>query len=330
MKPQPKLQFLLVSAPILSVVRKAAHLASGPVAIARIATALLRHRYGRVVYFAANVLKRSVTHAFFTLLRAEMRTVSAGIEFAFLKRLPSPALKAWGQKSSSLRGIEILDEALRAGHGVMVLHASFTGHYYGLLKASLLSAAGATEREVVIVQPETGLAPLRRIGFFDRLEAACMVRISTIVADDRKALVSMGRALNRGAIVAVRIDSMPVKTNTYLISDLFNRPSVFPANVVSVAQRFDALVVFAVTGQVGGKVETRIFELPQAGEDAQGRLASLAESMNGHLQNEVLRQPHFYTSWYALYEKDMLAREAIEASAIARKTVPDTEPMDTP
>ncbi len=140
----------------------------------------------------------------------------------------------------------------------------------------------------------------------------------------------MGRALNRGAIVAVRIDSMPVKTNTYLISDLFNRPSVFPANVVSVAQRFDALVVFAVTGQVGGKVETRIFELPQAGEDAQGRLASLAESMNGHLQNEVLRQPHFYTSWYALYEKDMLAREAIEASAIARKTVPDTEPMDTP
>lgn len=242
-------------------------------------------------------------------LLAEINVARSNIDFAALERRPPGDVRRWAQRHCKSEGIAALENAIVDQSRLIILVTSFAPHYIGLLTPAF---AGLGVTPVAIVQPRVAVEALQALGFYEKLAQAIGRPITTILADNPFALVQSMKALASGAVVAMRIDSLPVRTNSFLVSSLFGKPSAFPASILQMAARAEAVLLPLFVLRSGRSFVSRFGDPVTVGHEAGNKeLVDAAAAINSQIQQALLDAPTSYSSWYALYEKMRLAEEVL-------------------
>ena len=237
------------------------------------------------------------------------------IYFAALERLSDEALAAWAERHKELRNIEVLNQS-KANGPVILLLVSFSLHYFGPMQPLHRSRGDAAA--IRVVQPSAALTPLNRIGYYERLSRVFGRSIEGIFADSPTVAIHVVRAANRGAVVAMRVDSLPTQTLQFVETKLCGRPSMFPLSILQLAAHLGAdLIPFSVVRR-NGRFVTELHQpvrLPRgASPDDYMQAAAVLDEQTGAL---LRAHPEQYTAWPAVLEKWRMAAEVQAFSAEA-------------
>ena len=233
------------------------------------------------------------------------------LHFASFVGMDDAALGQWAAARTTVINADRIDEALDAGRPVILLLVSFALHYPGLINCG--AHQRWTRREVCVVQPEAALGPLTAIGFYERLSRVSGRRIYGVQADSQTVAIKVARAVGAGALIAMRVDSLPTQTPSFVESTLCGRPSMFPLNLLALASKLGAeLIPFSVVRE-GTRFITQLHEPSRltsgATADDYTRVAAELDACIGRL---IRANPGQYTAWSAVAEKWRMAREIQE------------------
>ncbi|MCP1340384.1 hypothetical protein NJR55_12365 [Idiomarina sp. M1R2S28] len=200
--------------------------------------------------------------------------------------------------------VEGVDAKKRSIGTIYVLN-SFCLHYFGILH-------GDENDKINVVQPERAIRYLLKSKVYDKLEDISNSKITTIVSDSNKSMITMVRKLKKGESLFLRIDSLPTNTQRYTICDFFGKPSVFPTAILKLSEISGAEICPMFSYPHLGKYVT-IKGNPLKVESSDfNEYTEIANKLNKQSEEVIKKFKDKYTSWHAIYEKKLIAEKILE------------------
>lgn len=238
----------------------------------------------------------------------QCQSVQSLIDFSHLNGLLPDDVRRFARNKAHFRNIEVLEASVSGQRPVILLLASFSLHYLGLVTESSTKLVDTVA--VKVVQPSAALLPLNEMGFYEKLSAASSRVISGIYADHAAVAVHVGRALKKREIVAMRIDSLPVKTASYVIADFMGNQATFPLSVLELAAKFGAdLIPFFVQKDGNGFVTSFGEPVRLNATPGNSDYTNAANQIYAQMAERILAAPDAYLAWHAVHEKWRMATE---------------------
>jgi hypothetical protein len=249
----------------------------------------------------------SPANTLLTFFHSCMNGLRYDLEFASLERKTIGELQRWADAHTAVECGEILANQEKTGKPAILLLASFSLHYFGLLAIKKILSPSAA---VTIVQPAEALVPLSAIRFYDKLQQAIGISVDTITADSPRSMFSIGKALKQSRLVALRVDSLPTMTANFTLSRLLGNPSMFPSSILTLAKTFNAdLIPFYVHRRGNCYVTSFGTPVTISSCTSDERFIEAAAELDLQFGNVIRAMPGQYSGWYAIYEKWRMARE---------------------
>lgn len=253
----------------------------------------------------------STFKAIWSLFRSSYVGSKYDLEFASLERKSTEATREWADAYTTLENENFLAERLKQRRPVILVLASFSLHYFGLLAVRRLAALC---EKITIAQPSEALGPLASLGFYAKLSKAIGITIHGVPSDRPTAMVAIGKALKRGGVVAMRVDGLPARTSSFSLSSLLGRPAMFPMSILLLARRYEADVIPFFVHCTAGRYVTTVgtpVEVRASASDTDISCAAL--KLDEQIGQAIRLKPGEYSGWLSVHAKWRLAEEVQDA-----------------